>query len=126
MIHVSDMGKRKLAPHSAKHTKIVCRYCGPEGQEINRQSYKDHLRLKHADTSGDLREYGQKKLDIFGSIIRQGKEVPDSSSDKPSDVQPRLDEESGPSRRSRSRTVSPPPPAGRSGRISTVSNLAHI
>jgi hypothetical protein len=46
----------------ARKAKIVCRICGPEGNKINRQSYRDHLRLVHDDTSGDLREWGQASL----------------------------------------------------------------
>ena len=55
----------KNAPHNAKHTKIVCRLCGPSGKALNRQSYADHLRNAHHDTSGNLREWGQASLFQF-------------------------------------------------------------
>ena len=55
----------KNAPYNAKHTKIVCRLCGPSGKVLNRQSYADHLRNAHQDTSGNLREWGQASLFQF-------------------------------------------------------------
>ena len=56
------MGWNKVGPTMARKAKIVCRICGPEGNKINRQSYRDHLWLVHDDTSGDLREWGQASL----------------------------------------------------------------
>ena len=77
------MPRSKATPASSKKTKIFCRICGPETQKINRQSYKDHLKLIHNDTSGDLREWGQPKLNLFGAKrhlpadnVSDGHEIP--------------------------------------------------
>ena len=60
------MVKTSRTPYSAKFTKIACRYCK---QKINRQSYRDHLKNAHNDTSGNLREYGSQ--DIRNSLFGQ-------------------------------------------------------
>jgi hypothetical protein len=98
-----QMVKRGFTPSSSKKTKIVCRICGPEKTKINRQSYRDHLRLIHQDTSGDLREWGQKRLDLFGATSRQEsrrdaapRDDPEDESQEDQDVHIQDDQEDDP------------------------------
>ena len=69
------MGRPQKTPFSNKKTKIICRYCGPEGTKLNRQSYRDHLKVAHNDSSGNLREWGQSSLFAFGSSPRKRMEA---------------------------------------------------
>ena len=69
------MGRPQKTPFSNKKTKIICRYCGPEGTKLNRQSYCDHLKVAHNDSSGNLREWGQSSLFAFGSSPRKRMEA---------------------------------------------------
>ena len=56
---IMDKDKKKYAS-KGKTVKIKCRYSVPCGHlEMNRQSYRDHLKDVHKDISGDLREHGQ-------------------------------------------------------------------
>ena len=67
-ISVSMAGGRpnKTPQHSAK-TKVSCRICGPGKPQIVRQHYREHLKVAHEDTSGNLREWGQGTLTQFSS-----------------------------------------------------------
>lgn len=75
--------KRKLA-------KVVCRFCGPKSKPINRQSYRDHLRLAHNDKSGDLSEYGQAKINFFGGLVKEKKAVDGGEGDHDEETLPSL------------------------------------
>ena len=51
--------------------KIICRYCGPNKEKINMQSYSNHLKIIHGDSSGDKRVYGEAKINFFLKVRSQ-------------------------------------------------------
>ena len=96
----------KKGPLLPKFTKVTCRYCGPEKQQISRQYYPEHLVLVHQDRTGNLREHGQQSLSFASFSRSKSQEKSQDRSRKRSSTRSRSRSRNEKRQKSRSRSTS--------------------